>query len=37
MTAQLVRDFLVSSEEYLAGEIHSEVKHEYLASTSPSD
>lgn len=31
MTAQLVRDFLISPEEYLEGELHSEVKHEYLA------
>lgn len=31
MTAQLVRDFLVSPENYLEGELHSEVKHEYLA------
>lgn len=31
MTAQLVRDFLISPEDYLEGELHSEVKHEYLA------
>ena len=31
MTAQLVRDFLVSPEDYLEGELHTEVKHEYLA------
>ena len=31
MTAQLVRDFLVSPEDYLEGELRSEVKHEYLA------
>ena len=31
MTAQLVRDFLISPEDYLDGELHSDVKHEYLA------
>ena len=31
MTAQLVRDFLISPEDYLEGELHSEVRHEYLA------
>ena len=31
MTAQLVRDFLVSPEDYLDGELESEVKHEYLS------
>ena len=31
MTAQLVRDFLITPEDYLEGELHSEVKHEYLA------
>lgn len=30
-TALLVRDFLVTSEDYLEGELHSEVKHEYVA------
>lgn len=31
MTAQLVRDVLVSPEDYLEGELSSEVKHEYLS------
>lgn len=31
MTAQLARDFLVSPEDYLEGELHSERKHEYLS------
>ena len=31
MTAQLVRDFIVSPEDYLDGELVSEVKHEYLS------
>lgn len=31
MTAQLVRDFLVSPEDYLDGELLSELKHEYLS------
>lgn len=31
MTAQLARDFLLSPEEYLEGELRSEVKHEYLS------
>ena len=31
MTAQLLRDFLVSPEDFLDGELHSEVKHEYLS------
>jgi Uma2 family endonuclease len=31
MTAQRVRDFLVSPEDYLEGELHSDVKHEYLS------
>ncbi len=31
MTAQRVRDFLISPEDYLEGEMHSEVKHEYLS------
>ncbi len=31
MTALPVRDRLISPEEYLEGELHSEVKHEYLA------
>ena len=30
MTAQLVRDFLLTPEDYLAGELISPVKHEYL-------
>ncbi len=30
MTAQLVRDFLVTPEDYLAGELISHMKHEYL-------
>jgi Uma2 family endonuclease len=31
MTALPIRDRLVSPEDYLEGELHSEVKHEYLA------
>jgi Uma2 family endonuclease len=31
MTAQLVRDFLVSPEDYLEGELLAETKHEYLS------
>lgn len=31
MTAQLVRDLLVSPEEYLEGELNAESKHEYLS------
>ena len=31
MTAQLIRDFLVSPEDYLEGELVAEVKHEYLS------
>lgn len=31
MTAQLARDFLISPEEYLEGELRAEVKHEYLS------
>ncbi len=31
MTAQLVRDLLISPEDYLEGELRSEVKHEYLS------
>lgn len=31
MTAQLVRDLLVSPEDYLAGELRSDAKHEYLS------
>jgi hypothetical protein len=31
MTALPIRDRLVSPEDYLQGELHSEVKHEYLA------
>lgn len=31
MTAQRVRDLLVSPEDYLEGELHSDVKHEYLS------
>jgi Uma2 family endonuclease len=31
MTAQLARDLLVSPENYLEGELGSEVKHEYLS------
>jgi Uma2 family endonuclease len=31
MTAQLVRDLLVSPEEYLEGELHAESRHEYLS------
>lgn len=30
MTAQLVRDFLISPKDYLDGELRSDVKHEYL-------
>ena len=30
MTAQLSRDFLISPEDYIEGELRSEVKHEYL-------
>lgn len=31
MTALLVRDFLIAAEDYLEDELHSEVKHEYVA------
>ena len=30
MTGQFSRDFLISPEDYIEGELHSEVKHEYL-------
>jgi len=31
MTAQLIRDFLISPEDYLEGELQAATKHEYLS------